>query len=140
MDEPALLWQVRIIHAGHLQDLLRPSIVCLRPCETLDAVCRRLIDAAGLEGRVLEEVQVRLPLLAGAAAPAAACPTVPLGTAAAAAGAAAGAAAEPPEKNAAPLAPHCAVCCSIPHVCVGTKLGYQLRWYETSPSPHFCFL
>ena len=41
MDEPALLWQVRIIHAGHLQDLLRPSIVCLRPCETLDAVCSR---------------------------------------------------------------------------------------------------
>ena len=51
--------------------------------------------------------------------------------------AAGGAAAEPPEKNAAPLAPHCAVCCSIPHVCVGTELGYNSAGTKPPPPPHF---
>ena len=60
-----LLWQVRIAHAGHLSDLLSPAIVLLRPSETLDAACRRLIAADKLLGRVVEEVQVRPPLPTG---------------------------------------------------------------------------
>ena len=97
---------------------------------------RRLQAPIDVAGRAARQQAVVLgpPAGAGVTASRRRQPAALLGTAAAAAGAAARAAAEPPEKNAAPLAPHCAVCCSISHVCVGTKLGYQLRWYKTSPT------
>ena len=58
---PMLLWQVRIIHAGHLPAVLSPTIVFVRPNETLEALCTRLTAADKLQGRLVDEVQVRRP-------------------------------------------------------------------------------